>query len=346
MRQSPESPAALVEATRRAVDAELARYFEEKRAEIRSISRASELLLDEVEALTTRGGKRLRPIVLAASYMAVSEGAKLEAAVPAGAALELLQSYLLIHDDWMDGDLVRRGGPAVHASLRSRVEDDHLGDVLGVLAGDLAGTWAWELLLRAPFPEHRRAEALSTYVRIQVEVYLGQHLDSVADPNVPLMQDLKTGSYTVRGPLTLGALLGDATEEQLTALLAWGKPLGEAFQVRDDLLGTFGQAAATGKPGDDLRHGKGTAVIAEARASLSASERAPIEAVLGRGDASDEAVALAARTLVDTGVRARVEARLDALVAESRAALAAPCLTDRGREVLGSVGERLSHRSY
>ncbi len=346
MRQKADSPAALVEATRRAVDAELARFFEEKRAEVRSISAASEVLLDEVEALTMRGGKRLRPIVLAAAHLAVREGAELEAAVPAGAALELLQSYLLIHDDWMDGDLVRRGGPAVHASLRRHVNDDHVGDALGVLAGDLAGTWAWELLLRSPFPAHRRGEALSAYVRLQVEVYLGQHLDVVADPDVPRMQDLKTGSYTVRGPLTLGALLGDATPAQLEALLAWGKPLGEAFQLRDDLLGTFGDASATGKPGDDLRHGKGTALVAEARKTLPPAERAPIEAVLGRADASDEAVALAASTLVEKGVRARVESRLDALVAESRAALEAPCLTGVGREVLAAVGEQLARRSH
>ncbi len=341
-----ESPLELVEATRRAVDAELARYFEEKRAEVRAISPSSVLLLEEIEALTMRGGKRLRPIVLAAAQLAVREGAELAAAVPAGAALELLQSYLLIHDDWMDGDLVRRGGPAVHASLRTRLGRDHLGDAVGVLAGDLAGTWAWELLLRTPFPAHRRNEALAAYVRLQVEVYLGQHLDVVADADVPRMQDLKTGSYTVRGPLTLGALLGDATKEQLDALLAWGGPLGEAFQLRDDLLGTFGDASATGKPGDDLRHGKGTALVAEARRSLSAAELARVEAVLGRADATDDAIALATRTLVDGGVKARVEARLDALVAESRRALEARCLTAEGREVLAAVGDKLSRRSH
>ncbi|MBC7173488.1 MAG: polyprenyl synthetase family protein, partial [Polyangiaceae bacterium] len=198
MRQSSDSSVTLVEATRQGIDAALARFFETKRAEVRSISPASEILVDEVEALTMRGGKRLRPIVLAAAHLAVRDDAPLESAIPIGAALELLQSYLLIHDDWMDGDLTRRGGPAVHASLRRRLGNEHLGDSLGVLAGDLAGTWAWELTLSTPFPAHRRDAALAAYARVQVEVYLGQHLDIVADSDVPRMQDLKTSSYTVR----------------------------------------------------------------------------------------------------------------------------------------------------
>jgi geranylgeranyl diphosphate synthase type I len=345
MSRTKDSPATLAEATRRAVDTALGRFFTEKRADVGALSPASAVLVDEIEGLTMRGGKRLRPIVLAAAHRAVSDAASLEDAVPVGAALELLQSYLLIHDDWMDGDLTRRGGPAVHASLRQKLASAHLGDAVGVLAGDLAGTWAWELVLRTPFPAHRRDVALAAYVRLQVEVYLGQHLDVVGDPDVPRMQDLKTGSYTVRGPLTLGALLGDARPEQLAALLAWGQPLGEAFQLRDDLLGTFGDPSATGKPGDDLRHGKETALLAEARRSLTAEDRAPIEAVLGDTGATDGAVARATEALVSSGVKARVEARLDALLATSEAALEAPCLTADGREVLRSVGQRLARRS-
>lgn len=345
MSERQDAVAARLDATRHAVDEGLCAYFAAKRREIEAISPRGVLLLDELETLTMRGGKRFRPIVLAAAHFAVREDARVEDAVSAGAAFELLQTYLLVHDDWMDQDLVRRGGPAVHASLRAKVGDAHLGDSLGILAGDLAGTLAWELLLRAPFPAARREEALAAYARLQVEVYLGQHLDCAADPDVSRMQDLKTGSYTVRGPLTLGALLGDASAEQLAALLAWGAPLGEAFQLRDDLLGTFGDAAAVGKPGDDLRHGKATALIAEARASLSDAARAPIDAVLGRADASEAELEAARRCLIETGVEARVTARLDRLVAQSEAALEAECLSAAGRALLRTLGQKLARRS-
>jgi geranylgeranyl diphosphate synthase type I len=338
---------AWIEEVRRIVNARLEAFFESKRAEAEQLSPISSELVDAVEALTMRGGKRLRPVVLTAGYQAVTpEGAEIEATANASAALELLQSYLLIHDDWMDGDTERRGGPSVHAAFSDHGHEPHLAESLGVLAGDLGSAYAWELLLQAPWPEDRRLDAHRSFVRIQTEVLFGQQLDLTGHPDVSRMHQLKTGSYTVRGPLRLGALLGNATEPQLEALERFGSPLGEAFQLRDDLLGTFGDSKETGKPaGNDLRAGKRTSLIAEAENVLSQSERAPLDAVLGHGDASDEAVSRATELLVTCGARARVEQRLDALLSEARGVLGDAAFAADGVERLQAVADKLAVRS-
>ena len=134
-----------------------------------------------------------------------SDGA-LDDVLSACSALELLQTYLLVHDDWMDRDDVRRGGPSVHAALRAQVGDAHLGDALAILAGDLGSAYAWELLFGTKIMQPPTPEVLRAFSTIQREVVLGQQLDVMGSPEVGLMQRLKTGSYTVRGPLRLGAL--------------------------------------------------------------------------------------------------------------------------------------------
>ena len=126
---------------RASVDSDLAAVFEAERARAMALS-GDASLVEALEALTMRGGKRLRPAVLVAAHRAVDPAGSLEALLPACSALELLQSYLLAHDDWMDGDDTRRGGPSVHAALRAKVGDAHLGDSLAILAGDLGNAFA------------------------------------------------------------------------------------------------------------------------------------------------------------------------------------------------------------
>jgi geranylgeranyl diphosphate synthase type I len=163
---------------------------------------------------------------------------------------------------------------------------------------------------------------------------------------VTLTQHLKTGSYTMRGPMTLGALLADASPEQLQALMRFAQPLGIAFQLRDDVLGTFGDAAVTGKPvGHDLREGKHTALIAEAHNLLSPTDRTRLDAVLGDRSASLVDVQAAIRMLETSGIRARVEATLSARLSEARRALTgASCLFPDGVGMLFELLERTALR--
>jgi geranylgeranyl diphosphate synthase type I len=330
---------------RAAVDARLAHFFDEERATASSLAPEALELVEAIAALTMRGGKRLRPAVLIAAFRSVAPDRDWRSAVSAGAALELLQSYLLIHDDWMDGDDRRRGGPSVHAALAERFGDAHLGASLAVLAGDLGSAYAQHLLVDSLAAAARPSEVQAVFVRMQVEVVFGQGLDLLASPDVSRMQRLKTGSYTVTGPLRLGALMGGADDAQLGALEAFGAPLGEAFQLRDDLLGTFGDPAATGKPaGNDLRAGKRTALVRECERRLGASERAALSRVLGNKNASDEEVAAAAELLVRSGTRHHIEQRLSSLLDQALAALERSRLLEPGRSMLRDIARALAFR--
>ncbi|MEM8606037.1 MAG: polyprenyl synthetase family protein [Myxococcota bacterium] len=326
------------------VNALLEEFFSKKHREVMDVSPPTVELVSEIAALTMRGGKRLRPAVAAAGYRCIRPGHGMERVVELGAALELLQSYLLIHDDWMDDDDERRGGKAVHKSLRDRHENGHLGDALGILAGDLASTYAWELFLEAPYPVRAWADAQRAFLDIQKQVYCGQQLDLTGDADVSRMHGLKTTSYSVRGPVVLGALLGDPSEDQLHALAAWAGPIGEAFQIRDDLLGTLGSAADTGKPGLDLVHGKLGSVIAELRRSTEPAERSRVEAVFGNSDASAGELAAAQMCLHETGIVQRLEQRIETLRADAAGHLANDLFNPQGREMLTELSDKLTVR--
>jgi geranylgeranyl diphosphate synthase, type I len=326
------------------VSSDLEEFFATKVAVVRDGAPSAETMLDEIRVLTLRGGKRLRAVLAAAGFLAARESGDVHVTTPLGSSLELLQSALLIHDDWMDQDDTRRGGPAVHASLRRKFGDAHRGDSVGILAGDYATTLALECFMRASFPPARRDEALRAYLTILEEVYLGQYLDVVEDEDVSRMHRLKTTSYTVLGPLRLGALLGDASAEVMALLERWAIPVGEAFQIRDDLLGTLGDPTSTGKPGDDLRHGKRTAVVREARATGSSTLVSLLDRVLGQPDATDEDVSSLIEALEREGVIGRVEHRLDERIETAAGIIRSSSLGDARKADFEALGERLGRR--
>jgi geranylgeranyl diphosphate synthase, type I len=334
------------------VNARLAEFFAAKRREADALSPRAKELVDAVAELTMRGGKRLRAVAVYAGFRAVradlgneAAAVELDLTTDIAAAIELLQSYFLIQDDWMDDDEERRGGPSVHAALAARSGNAKLGASLAILAADLAVGFAFELLHAAKFPAARADAARAAFTTMHLEVVCGQQLDLLEHDDVKLTHHLKTGSYTVRGPLKLGALMGDASEEQLLAIERFGRPLGIAFQLRDDLLGTFGDSLATGKPaGHDLREGKNTALIAEAREVLDGEARARLEQVLGRRDASPAELREAAQALVVSGARERVEAQLDAQLREAEQALAAAPLVPLGVALLRELVSKIAKR--
>ncbi|HEY3821614.1 MAG TPA: polyprenyl synthetase family protein [Polyangiaceae bacterium] len=328
------------------VDARLAPWLDARVSRAASRGADVETVADAVRSLVMRGGKRMRAVLLAAAYEGCGgEGGSL-AVVAGGASLELLQAYLLVHDDWMDGDDLRRGGPSVPAMMRERLPGH--ADAASVLAGDLAAAWAAEALLELELPAARVLLAARELARVEEEVIHGQVLDvrsRAADAReVEAVHALKTASYTVRGPLVMGARLAGASEPQVTALAAFATPLGVAFQLRDDVLGTFGDAGATGKPaGGDLRKGKRTVLVVDALADAKAA--AALGRVLGRADATDEEQAAAVAAVEASGARRRVEERIAVLTREAREALARAELRPGGRALLESAIVALTERS-
>lgn len=312
-------------------------------------------LVAQVRDLTARGGKRLRAALVLLGYRLAAGSDSDDAALPAAAAMELLQSYFLIHDDWMDDDPVRRGGPSVHVALRARYGSDKLGDSGAILAGDYAVSLAQQALLECPVPGAALLASARAFAQLQRDVVLGQGLDVLVDSPLGerglsrLMARThlwKTAAYTTTGPLLVGALLGGASEELQRGLRAYGDPLGIAFQLRDDWLGTFGDPADTGKSNQsDLLQGKKTAVLAalEDDESHGATLTEFLRGGAGRERSEHEVAAMRAR-LEAGNVSTRVVATIAAESARARAALGTFVLSTSTRswleELIVLVAER------
>jgi geranylgeranyl diphosphate synthase type I len=305
-------------------------------------------LLDHVRS----GGKRLRPTFCHIAFTGAGGEPGDPMAVDAGAALELLHAFALLHDDVMDDAASRRGVATAHVSWEVRHRDGgwrgearRFGEGVAVLVGDLAAVYADRLLGDAPAPARR------LYDDLRVELMAGQFLDllhtargGVQAAVARRIAVLKSARYTVERPLQLGAALTGRLDELGEPLSAYGLPLGEAFQLRDDLLGAFGDPNLTGKPvGDDLREGKPTLLLALAGERATPGQAA----VLGRAGTpgmGDDDVADLQEVLVATGARARVEDHVAALTAEAVAAAARLDLTAPARDDLVRLAEHLARR--
>lgn len=346
--EAGEAFGALGARVRASVEARLDALFEARLAEAGRYGDEVLAMLSAVRDLTMRGGKRLRPALLVASYRACGgvPGEGEEVAIGLGVALELLQTYLLVHDDWMDGDAVRRGGPSVHVMLGAHFGSEAKGNAAAILAGDYANALALEVAAVALGAGVRACEALVCFARVQQDVVFGQQLDvGGKSTDVELMHALKTGSYTVSGPLDLGAICAGATAAQRRALAAYGEPLGVAFQLRDDLLGVFGAERETGKPrGGDLKAGKRTSVVVEAQGRLGPAERQAFERAFGREAAADGEVEAAIAALERCGARGAVEGRLETLVAAACQALGSGELESGGARLLEGAALALTAR--
>ncbi len=338
--------AALLSAVRRDIDARLAGFLDAKLEAARDHGPAVVAMVGAVRDLCLRGGKRTRPALLVAGYRAASAGAPLEPALDAGVALELLHAYFLIHDDWMDRDDLRRGGPSVHAALTKRFRSSHIGEASAILAGDYAVGAATEALARVDMVPSRAQKVLTCFAQMQLDAVVGQELDLIGNArDVEATYELKTGSYTVRGPLRLGALLAGGSPRLLTALDRFALPVGIAYQLRDDLIGAFGEPEQTGKPrGNDLRAGKQTVLLLSALKRARGRDHRILKKVTGDLKASDRDVERALGVLEHSGARAAVERRIEELLSTALLALRAGRLSTEGVTLLEGAARALTMR--
>jgi len=328
---------------RDAVSSRLAAFLSSLQADSADYGAESALFFEAARETLT-GGKRLRARFCHAGWQAASpaEDADLDALWGLCAALEIFQSAALVHDDLIDNSDTRRGRPASHRALEAahrsagwHGDAEAFGRSSAVLLGDLLVAWSDDLLEEAlqghPHAPATRAE----YARMRRDVTVGQMLDiteesawSVSAPEDLLeralrVASLKSARYSVMEPLVLGATLAGADDALLAALRAFGHPVGMAFQLRDDLLGVFGDPAITGKPaGDDLREGKRTALIALAREQLSDSRRAELDAALGDPQLSAVTVSALQELIRSTGAVERVESMISDCTDQAERALA------------------------
>ena len=273
--------------------------------------------------LVLRGGKRLRARFVLLGWRGAGAGPD-RGALGAAAVVELLHACALIHDDVMDGSATRRGAPAVHREFarRHRRAAWHgssagFGVSAAITAGDLCLVWADQLLRTCGLDPAAVARARPVYDDMRALTMHGQYLDLLTqasgEPSVAAALEVaraKTAACTTTGPLRFGGALAGASDALLAGYAAYGDALGVAFQLRDDLLGAFGDPATTGKPsGDDLRDGKRTVLLAEAVAR-SGGDPALAELI---SQGTDEAVDELRAILISTGARDAVERRISAL---------------------------------
>ncbi|WP_415958459.1 polyprenyl synthetase family protein [Streptomyces sp. 021-4] len=291
-------------------------------------------LAGRVADFTLDGGKRMRPRLLWWGMRAcgAADTGTTAAALRLGVALELIQTCALIHDDVMDRSRLRRGKPAVHIALAARAglsPDAERGSAFGtsaaVLAGDLALAWADDTVAETALPAPVRRRIGAIWRSLRTEMVAGQYLDlhgqatgGSSAARAIRTACLKSALYSVERPLAIGAALADADEPTTAALRSAGRCAGIAFQLRDDLLGVFGDPARTGKPsGDDIREGKPTYLLAVARERADAAGDEEALAVLGHAvgnaDVTEGDLADVRGVFEATGARAHVERKAERL---------------------------------
>lgn len=356
----------------RAISQRLDTFIEAQRTHVAELGAEARLIVD-AGALALSGGKRLRGRFCLAGWRAVAGAVRPraepdETAITAAAALEVFHAAALVHDDLIDNSDTRRGRPAAHRALESAHRDaGWTGDAAAfgrsgaILLGDLLVAWSADL-----FDEALAAASVGVtpaaraeYTVMRREVTIGQFLDIaeesafVTEPDerhaerALRVASLKSARYSVQQPLAIGAALAGADAEQAAALARFGHPLGMAFQLRDDVLGVFGDESQTGKPsGDDLREGKRTVLIAYARESLSPSARRVMDELLGDPTLDAGQVAALQRTIVDSGALERVEQLIGDYARDAHRALAGARLENTAvgqlRDLLRDATERVT----
>ncbi|HEY0532991.1 MAG TPA: polyprenyl synthetase family protein [Actinoplanes sp.] len=314
--------------------------------------------------LVLAGGKRLRPTFAYWGWRSVCRpGAPLDDVLPALAALEMLHTFALVHDDVMDDSDTRRGRPtarrlfaAQHARAGRLGDPDRFGNTAAILVGDLCLVWADQLIARTPLPSATLFTVRACYDRMRVEAVAGQYLDVLGETapetwsveRALLVARYKTASYTVQRPLQLGLALAGVTLPSVgDAFDRYGRAVGEAFQLRDDLLGTYGDPAVTGKSaGDDLRTGKPTALLMLAHQLATAAQRAElaIDPAGGVIPADGSGGPRLASAIAATGAPERLEQMIRERVAEGVDALAGAPIQPAAFEALTALAVSATNR--
>ncbi|MFZ9041927.1 MAG: polyprenyl synthetase family protein [Ilumatobacteraceae bacterium] len=309
----------------------------------------------EIRRLVLTGGKRLRPAFCHWAFVGAGGDPSDPLVVDAGAAFELMHAFALFHDDVMDDAASRRGEPTTHTVFARRHasagwagESRRFGDGVAILIGDLAFVYSDQLLGAA------NPVAWRVWNELRIELNVGQVLDILG--SVARVRDIgraericryKSGKYTVERPLHLGAALAapERFEELAPGLSAYGLPLGDAFQMRDDVMGAFGDPATTGKPvGGDLREGKPTPLLARAFAAADPAQRGVLDRV-GEADLSDDTVARIQEVIVATGALDELESTIERLTTDAVASLDRLELAGDARSELVELATFVSRRT-
>ncbi len=336
------------------VDARLISLLDGERARWAEVDPDLVAPVDTLADLVLAGGKRLRPAFCHWGFVGAGGEPDDLRVVEAGAAFELLQAFALIHDDVMDGSATRRGARTAHLEYIGRHagaqwlgEARRFGEGVAILIGNLAHVLADQLLREAA------GGGLAVWDELRLELNMGQYLDMVGTARrdtdaarAHLVARYKSGKYTVERPLHVGAALAGRLDELAGPLSAYGDPLGEAFQLRDDLLDVFGEEAVIGKPiGDDLREGKPTPLLAATAGRCRSGPAAALLDRVGSPDLSEAEVAALRDLMEESGARAEVEEAISELTVRAIDAIGRAPVSSEAVDALVELAHFVAYRT-
>ena len=341
------------------VDFQINIFLDKKIEEANEISDEATILVDEIKRFLSAGGKRVRPAFLYSGYIAAG-GRAHAAATFASLSVEFLHTFALIHDDIIDRSDTRRGKTTshkafenIHKSKKYPGDREHFGLSSAILAGDLAFTFAEEILTSSPFPQERLRRARYFFDQMKFQVITGEYLDvlgsykkRLTEEEVLNILEYKTAKYTVERPLQIGAMLAGAEVNVLEAFTAYGIPLGQAFQLQDDILGVFGDPKKMGKPvGSDIREGKKTVLIAKTYEWASKGEEKILDRVVGNWDATEKDLSRVKEIIYSVGAYDYSVKLSQRLIDQAKFAIDSAKLNDEGKNYLYAGADYVLNRT-
>ncbi|WP_460746913.1 polyprenyl synthetase family protein [Nocardiopsis oceani] len=360
MSASSSSPSSVTSVIRTDVDREISSFCAARREQLLEIGEELAPAMESLEVMVS-GGKRLRPTFAYWGWRGAGGADGDERMIRAAASLEFLQACALVHDDVIDNSDTRRGLPATHKRMaKLHADQGWNGDSAGfgqgaaILIGDLCLAWSDEMYQNSGFSPETLQGGRPPFDAMRTEVMAGQYLDTLEQVRGTATREAalrvmryKAAKYTVERPLHVGAALAGRHRELAGVYTDYGIPLGIAFQLRDDVLGVFGDPSTTGKPaGDDLREGKRTLVVAETLARTGTADAQRFQELLGDADLSVDSVEWMCGLIESSGALAACESMITEYADQALAALDRPELEAQTRGPLGDLVVAATRRSH
>ncbi|MDD5086122.1 MAG: polyprenyl synthetase family protein [Candidatus Nanoarchaeia archaeon] len=310
-------------------------------------------LIDNLKEFNLRGGKRIRAILALVSYE-LFDGKDFNSMLDIAVSVELMQSFFLIHDDIIDNDSFRRGGPTFHKIYENSNENlgQRQSEGIAIVAGDILESLSKKMILQSCFNEQIKIKILEKFNEIIENTCYGEFLDILSakqqnmdEEDIIKIHKFKTAKYTIEGPLQLGAITAGADDKQLKILSDYAIPLGIAFQIKDDIMGLFGDNEKIGKPaGSDVREGKITLLILKAIEKCSEDDKNLIKSCLGNEDITEDELSKLRKIIVKTGSLDYSEKLSEKLIFQAKDALKKSSLSEQSKHLLFEIADLILKR--
>ncbi len=341
---------------RNKINEELLEYF--KKVPKSEYGETGNEIIEDIREFTLRGGKRIRSILVIFGYKAFY-GKNTEEILKAAIAVELMQSFLLIHDDIIDQDEIRRGRSTLHKIYEKRYSGvtnspEKLGSDLAIITGDIASVMGQEIIQKTSFDDSIKLRAIKIFNDAIIKTCIGQTLDVLSthkeysnEKEIEAIQRLKTSTYTFEAPLMLGAVFAGAGKDKINALRKFAAPFGKAFQIQDDIIGIFGDEERIGKPiGSDIREGKKTLLISKAISKANTKDKDLINSALKKPVNTQDEIQRVKKIIEKTGSLEYSKKKAEKLISEGLKELEKLEISNEAKEFFEEVAEYMIRRSY